>query len=223
MRIVLINGSPKRKGSSSGVLLEDLKRFLSAKSEVTETAMHLPSVTEETIKELNDADALVFAYPLYVDCVPAHLLSCLVQLEKERSHEREIPVYGIVNCGFYEGIQAEPALQVLQNWSVKAGFRWGGGIGIGGGGGLAMMSGPKPGKGPKAPVDQELESLAEQILRCETKANRYVSVAFPRFLYRLAAQMGWRQMIRANGGKVKDLGKCSGSTSSRSRASESRK
>ncbi len=86
-----------------------------------------------------------------------------------------------------------------------------------------MMSGPKPGKGPKAPVDQELESLAEQILRCETKANRYVSVALPRFLYRLAAQMGWRQMIRANGGKAKDLGNCSGFTSSRSRASESRK
>lgn len=207
MRIALINGSPKQKGSSSGTLLEDLKRFLSDKSEVTEIAMHAPSVTEETIRELNNADALVFAYPLYVDCVPAHLLSCLVQLEKECFRGRQISVYGIVNCGFYEGIQAEPALHVLQNWSVKAGLRWGGGIGIGGGGGLAMMSGPEPGKGPKAPINKELEAMADQILRDGTGENRYVSVAFPRFLYRLAAQMGWRQMIRANGGKVKDLGR----------------
>ena len=33
-----------------------------------------------------------------------------------------------------------------------------------------------------------------------------VSIAFPRFLYKMAAQLGWRQMIKENGGKVKDLG-----------------
>lgn len=71
MRIALINGSPKVKGSSSGTLLEDLKNFLSGKSEVAKTAMHSPAVSEEMIKELSNADAWVFAYPLYVDCIPA--------------------------------------------------------------------------------------------------------------------------------------------------------
>lgn len=207
MRIALINGSPKVKDSSSGILLEDLKKFFSEKSEAAEIAMHSPDVSEETIKELNNADAWVFAYPLYVDCIPAHLLSCLVQLEDKHFHDRKISIYGIVNCGFYEGIQTEPALKVLQNWCTKAGFCWSGGLGVGGGGGLAMMSGPDPNKGPKAPINRELKELAAQILRCGTQENRYVSVAFPRFLYRLGAQIGWRQMIKANGGKRKDLGK----------------
>lgn len=33
-------------------------------------------------------------------------------------------------------------------------------------------------------------------------------LAFPRFLYKMGTQRGWRQMIKANGGKVKDLKKC---------------
>lgn len=70
-----------------------------------------------------------------------------------------------------------------------------------------MMSGSKPDKGPKVPINKELERFAAQILRCGTQGNRYVSVAFPRFLYRMGAQMGWRQMIKANGGKAKDLGR----------------
>lgn len=210
MRVALINGSPKVKDSSSGIILEDLKKFLSGKSEVAEIAMHSTAVSEETIKELSNADAWVFAYPLYVDCIPAHLLSCLVQLEDKHLHDRGIHIYGIVNCGFYEGIQTEPALRVLQNWCVKAGLCWGGGIGVGGGGGLAMMSGSKSDKGPKAPINKELEVLADQILRCGTQENRYVSVAFPRALYRMGAQMGWRQMIRANGGKARDLGRRAG-------------
>ena len=37
--------------------------------------------------------------------------------------------------------------------------------------------------------------------------NNYISVGMPRFLYKMAAQMGWRQAIKANGGKVRDLGK----------------
>ena len=46
------------------------------------------------------------------------------------------------------------------------------------------------------------------ILKKQVRENIYVSVAFPRFLYKMRTQIGWRQMIKANGGKVKDLKKC---------------
>jgi len=64
-----------------------------------------------------------------------------------------------------------------------------------------------PGQGPKAPIDKALASLSELILKKDSQDNQYVSVAFPRFLYKLGAQMGWRQMIKANGGKAGDLKK----------------
>ena len=205
MRIALINGSPKAKNSASGTLLEDIKGYFGENTELVEFGFHSPVISCETIEALAVSDAWIFAFPLYVDGIPGQLLSCLIQLEEARIQNPQIRIYGVVNCGFYEGIQAELALQLLQNWCEKSGFLWSGGIGVGGGGGLAMMPKLEPGQGPKAPIDKALESLSELILKKEAQDNQYVSVAFPRFLYKLGAQMGWRQMIKANGGKAKDL------------------
>lgn len=205
MKIALINGSPKVNNSASGTLLEDIKGYLGEKAELIEFGFHSPVISGDAIEALAQADAWVFAYPLYVDGIPGHLLSCLIQLEEARIQNPQIRIYGVVNCGFYEGIQAELALQLLQNWCTKSGFLWSGGIGVGGGGGLAMMPKLQPGQGPKAPIDKALASLSEVILKKEAQDNQYVSVAFPRFLYKLGAQMGWRQMIKANGGKARHL------------------
>ncbi len=207
MRIVLIDGSPKVNNSTSGVLLEDLKGYWSEDAELVNFGFHSASISKESIEELSKADAWVFAYPLYIDGIPGHLLSCLIQLEEAHIQNRQIHIYGIVNCGFYEGIQAKLALRLLQNWSIKAGFIWSGGIGVGGGGGLAMMPKVEPGHGPKAPIDKALATFLEIILQKKVQENMYVSVAFPRFLYKMGAQISWRQMIKANGGKSKDLGK----------------
>ena len=211
MRIVLLNGSPKRKESASRTLLEELKYYLFEKkglsgAEPGEVGLHQAAVSGEALAGLGDAEAWVFAFPLYVDGIPGHLLSCLAQLEEACSTSRKVHIYGIVNCGFYEGIQAEPALELLQNWCEKTGCIWSGGLGVGGGGGLGQIPSGKKGQGPLGPVDLALEALADRILQGEKQENRYVSVALPRFLYKNAAQWGWRQMIKRNGGRKRDLG-----------------
>lgn len=207
MRIALINGSPKVDNSSSSMLLEELKRYLGDKIEVVDFGFHAATISKNVIEELAKTDVWVFAYPLYVDGIPGHLLSCLTQLEEVHLKNPKLYIYGIVNCGFYEGVQAKFALKLLQNWTTKASFVWGGGVGVGGGGGLSMMPNMKPGQGPKAPIDKALHTLADTICKKEVQDNNYTSVAFPRFLYKMGAQMGWRQNIKKNGGKVKDLGK----------------
>lgn len=211
MRIALVNGSPKVEKSASGILLGNLKEYLLGKrgnleAEPLEIGMHRRTVPEEALGKLTGAEAWVFAFPLYVDGIPGHLLSCLSQLEEAWRGSHNVQAYGIVNCGFYEGIQAEPALELLGNWCGKTGFTWCGGVGVGGGGALGQMPSGEKGHGPWGPVDLALESLADRILQRESQGNQYVSVAFPRFLYKMAAQMGWRQMIKGNGGKRKDLG-----------------
>jgi len=207
MRIALINGSPKVKNSASGTLLEDIKGYIEEQAELIEFGFHSAVISTETVEELTTSEAWVFAFPLYVDGIPGHLLSCLIQLEEAHIQNPQIRIYAIVNCGFYEGIQAEHSLQLMQNWCSKAGFLWSGGIGVGGGGGLKMMPKAPPRQGPRAPIDKALASLSELILKKDSQDNQYVSVAFPRFLYKLGAQMGWRQMIKANGGKAGDLKK----------------
>ena len=52
-----------------------------------------------------------------------------------------------------------------------------------------------------------MKQLADRIVKKEGEANKYATVAFPRFIYKIAAQNSWRKMIKANGGKKKDLAK----------------
>ena len=219
MKIVLINGSPKMGDSASGSLLTDLKNCSKdfEGHEIAELGLHTAAVPTDMAEALVNANAIVFACPLYVDGIPGHLLSCLTVLERQSQtflwqtslwQGHKPLIYGIVNCGFYEGVQAQYALDVLRNWAAKSGCTWGGGIGVGGGGGLTQMPTVKGGHGPKAPVEKALAAMADIISKGKTQENLYVSVAFPRFLYKMAAQRGWRQMIKANGGNTKDLGKC---------------
>lgn len=207
MMIALINGSPKVKNSASGALLEDVKGYLLEKAEVIELEFHTAMLPDNAKELLEKADVWVFAFPLYVDGIPGHLLSCLMQIEELKVPISQVHVYGIANCGFYEGVQNDLALEVLENWCIKIGCTWGGGVGIGGGGSLAQLPKLAYGQGPKASVDFALHDLTESMLQGKAQENQFISVGMPRFLYKLAAQMGWRQEIKAYGGKRRDLGK----------------
>lgn len=207
MRITLINGSPKVNKSSSGAILEDLKSYLNERADIVECAIRANTDYEQVFQELHTAEIWVFAYPLYVDGIPGHLISFLAWLEGNRERTKEVHVYGIVNCGFYEGIQNELSLNILQNWCAKVGCIWAGGIGVGGGGSLVQLPKMEYGQGPKAPIDHALSELAERMLDGGVQENKYVSIAYPRFLYKMGAHLGWRQMIKANGGNTRDLKK----------------
>jgi hypothetical protein len=50
-----------------------------------------------------------------------------------RENSLRLKVYVIANNGFIEGRQNEPLMQVMENFCVRAGLEWCGGIGIGGG------------------------------------------------------------------------------------------
>lgn len=207
MRIAFINGSPKLNNSASGVLLSDLKSCFFGEMEIVEIGLHKKFISKDSVEKLKNTDSWVFSFPLYVDGIPGHLLSCLIQLEKLAWKDRGIYIYGIANCGFYEGIQTELSLKVLQNWCIKSGFIWGGGIGIGGGSSLAHLPKMKRGYGPKAPINKALGAIAGSIMQQKVQKNHYVSVGIPRFPYKIIAQMEWRWMIKANGGTAKDLEK----------------
>ena len=68
MKITLINGSPKVKGSTSEALTGALKSCLSPKADIIEIGFHTPILPQEAIDQMHDADAWVFLYPLYKVC-----------------------------------------------------------------------------------------------------------------------------------------------------------
>ena len=207
MRVALINGSPKFKDSTSAILLDTIKELFDNRCEIAEFHFNKTSVSDEDLEKLKDSGAIIFAFPLYIDGIPGHLLSCLEQIDKAGILNRNVYIYGICNCGFYEGIQTDTALNILRNWSCKAGSAWGGGIGVGGGGCITLLPKLPVYKGPKASIDKELKVMTDNVICKVSQDNRYTNVNMPRFAYKQAAQFGWRQKIKANGLTVADLGR----------------
>ena len=207
MKIALINGSPKTKDSASEFILGALKPLLTDDNEMIEYHLKSSMLNDHDLERMAACNALVFAFPLYVDGIPSHLVSCLYQMETffSRQSTKRIVVYALVNNGFYEGRQNSIALELMENWCEKAQLIWGQGIGIGGGGMLPLLSGVPDGQGPKKNLWVALKTLTSCILTGSVADNLFISPNFPKFAYKIAAEMGWRQQAKANGLRVKDL------------------
>ncbi|SHN74648.1 NAD(P)H-dependent oxidoreductase [Desulfitobacterium chlororespirans] len=206
MKIALINGSPKAKNSASEAALQALRTFV-RDSEITEYDFRKPQLSLEHMEQLEEQDVWVLAFPLYVDGIPSHLLSCLAQLENhfKARPTPKVTVYCLVNCGFYEGEQCGLALEMVENWCEKSGRQWGQGLGIGAGGMLPAIKNVLAGSGPKKNLGKALQTLAANIAHRTGGDNIFITANFPRFAYKFAAEAGWRKMVKANGLKTEDL------------------
>ena len=207
MKIALIEGSPKAKDSSSKYILKTLKVLLNDEHEISEYHCRMAMLKNSDLEQIAESDVLVFAFPLYVDGIPSHLLNCLYQMETflNTRYNPRMVVYSLVNSGFYEGRQNAIALETMKNWCEKTKLKWGQGIGIGGGGMLSALTGVPDGKGPKKNLSEALKTVVRNIGAGTTSDNIFISPNIPRFIYRLGAEMGWRQQIKGNGLKTKDL------------------
>ena len=132
MKTVFINCSPKKRFCASAYFLFLQRLFVSGKK-ITEV-LRTPADHERILDQLRDAQAVVFGLPLYVDAVPSHVLRFLEQMETYcKDNNLQLSVYCIANNGFIEGKQNQPLMLVFENFCVRAGLVWGGGVGIGGG------------------------------------------------------------------------------------------
>lgn len=208
MKLALINCSPKVKNSNSEYLHQKLLSLFAGNAEVLELHMRKKEFQQETLSLISECDTLLFIFPLYADGLPSHMTGCLIQLEtalKQNLPKKKQMVYAIANCGFYEGRQNKTALDMLKCWCQKAGVNWGYGIGIGGGGMLPMLGSESSDKGPMKQIVLSLAHMKDMILYKKARNNIYISPGFPRFAYKLTAQLGWRQEIRRNGMKAKEI------------------
>ena len=207
MKIALINASPKEKNSASEAFLRLLNTLLPVGYEIVKYHFRAPKVSNQALEQISESDVLVFAMPLYFDGIPSNLIPCLYQMETflKTRPSKNIMVYTLVNCGFYEGHQCAIALDIMKNWCAKAELTWGQGIGLGGGGMMQSLANVPNGRGPKKNFMEALKSIAGSISSGTTADHLFISPNFPQFAYKLGAEMGWRQQIKANGLKRKDL------------------
>ena len=215
--ILYINGSPRgEKNSTSAQILRDVADFLE-KEGVRETHLEMLTLSRNMegnadgiLKRMNSAEYWILALPLYVDALPGHLTWWLKQYEgyRERSSDRgSIKVYGIINCGFPEAVQNRDALKILEIFCRKNGLDWRFGIGMGMGEPYKQMRDIPLRSFIKVPIFKAYKLLLEDIKgeRRKPDDNLYISIRFPRFLYRFIGEWGWKSEAKKNGLKARDL------------------
>ena len=72
MKTVLINCSPKKRFCASAYFL-GLQRLFIGGTKVAEK-LRTPADHDRILEQLDNADAVVFCLPLYVDGIPSHVL-----------------------------------------------------------------------------------------------------------------------------------------------------
>jgi NAD(P)H-dependent FMN reductase len=208
-KAVLLIGSPKGKKSASRALGDRLMAGLSGRGVASETHSLTRAVEAEDsaaamLEAVEKADILVFAFPLYVDQLPAPVVWALDQIAErcKQSHSYPLPwLAAIVQSGFPETHQNLPALEIMRRYAELSGFRWAGGLAMGMGGAVSGQgSGNREGmlRHVFRGLDLAAAELSEDRPIPEEAVSLFGRRFIPRWLYFLMANFGWRQQARGH-------------------------
>lgn len=204
MKIGIINGSPRGKKSNSEILINYLYSLLEG-HKINKYYSFFNKIDSEIKSEIHNTDALIFAFPLYVDSIPSSLLDILVKFEEEKIINSKTKIYCIVNNGFFEGKQNQLAILQMKNWCKKIGAEWGQGVGIGAGEILSYLEKVPLGKGPLKNLGKALNQLSNNIKTLNSDNEIYINPNWSRLLYWIQGTISWIIKARKNKLKMKEL------------------
>ncbi|NTU55402.1 MAG: NAD(P)H-dependent oxidoreductase [Anaerolineales bacterium] len=208
-RAVLLVGSPRTKKSTSASLGDYLFEQLNLRGVETQTfqiytMLNSPAKMDELFAALDSADLAVLAFPLYVDTLPAPVISLL---ERIALHRKTKPANyhfsAIANCGFPEAHHTENALSICAEFARQNGFNWMGSLALGAGEGIVHGTPLKDLDGRAMPIKKALELAAESLSQGkpipQSARDLLTRPIIPGWMYKLLGGFGWRQTARQYG------------------------
>jgi hypothetical protein len=167
-------------------------------------AMRTPAQTQEFLHAVDQADALILAFPLYVDSLPYLATLALERIAARRQSQTE-PRPGsflaIANCGFPEVAHNATALAICRQFAEGAGYAWAGGLALGMGGAIAGRPLNEVG-GMAHNVFAALELAAEAIAQGVAVPAEAIALMAKPFIpiagYMLMGDVGWLASARRN-------------------------
>ena len=136
-----------------------------------------------------------------MDGIPSQVLRIMETMAERPGNRKK--VYVIANMGFYESRQIRNLLSMVKDWCERCGYDYCGGLAVGAGEMMGRIMAPK---GPAQNVMNGMDRLAAAVNTSAKTEDIYADAHwFPRFLYILAAHMGWSKAAKMNGLKKKDL------------------
>ena len=207
--MLLLVGSPRLSFSTSESLGSYVTEALNRKGWQTSCVRLLSALrSEERIRgllsEVERADLLVLAAPLYVDSCPAPVIRAM-ELISQRSRESgwsRKRLLAIVNCGFPESFHNDVALAIYRQFAKEAGFVWVGGLSLGMGGfisGRPLVHLGRVGKRIRNSLDLAAEALAQDQPLPAKAVELMGKKMMPKWLYLFMGNLGWRREARKRG------------------------
>ena len=208
MNAVLLVGSPKGRKSASYVLGSMLaegmrKRGAAVIEELVHEGVRSEDGTARLLDSVDAADLVVFAFPVYIDSLPAPFTLLLERIAERRA--RFAPAGSprlavIVQCGFPEAHQCGTAIAICRLFADRTGLRWAGALAMGMGGSVAGDLGKPPGGGKNIldAIGMASASLADGGAIPETATALFARPLMPRWMYTLVGNLGWRMQLRKN-------------------------
>ncbi len=218
MRALLVVGSPRGKASTSLALGSRLLRRLETRGfvveETTVAAVLGSSEARHALYRAADAaDIVIVAFPLYVDQLPAPLIQTLELLADRRLGAMGATPWpgplvqrlvAVVQCGFPETHQNRPAVDIMRRYAKEAGFRWSGALALGMGDAVGRRLPDKP-RGMLRNIVEALDLTAASLAAGgdvpEEAAALLAKPLMPRWLYLLAANWGFRGLLKKHGAR----------------------
>lgn len=179
-------------------------------TEVSFTMLNIRNnlIAEPDYQLFETCDALVIASPAYFGGLPSHLLDQLVRLEEYFNSHRgsksgvkgRMRVYGLVNCGHFDGHDTEFAVAMIELWTKRCGLEWGCGAGFGGGEMLGMITSVPFGKGPLKTPGKIMTQFGEAIIQGGSMENLFATPDYARFIFMNNANTSmWEKRAKENG------------------------
>jgi hypothetical protein len=202
-QVLLLVGSAKQEGHSTS---EALGAYLVAqlaahgyrveKQHVHRT-LRTPQRRQELLTAVDQADLLILAFPLYVDCLPYLVTDALELIAAHRQSQaapRAIRFVAIANCGFPEAQHNATALAICCEFARVAQFDWAGGLALGQGGavgGGALTKRRSMTRNITAALDLAADALAQEQPIPQSAVDLMAKPLMPAMVYRLMGNLGW--------------------------------
>ena len=206
-KAVLLVGSPRGEKSTSSSLGAYMMARLERKGwgcvrHYIGSTVESISDFEKVFADVEEAQLVVLAAPLYVDSFPAPVFQ-FMELYGVRGSIRNANgsrLCLVVNCGFPED-QNMLAVEIAKHFASANGMEWCGSLSMGQGGiiwgkGLEEIGGRT--RRVRSALDQSVDALAEGKCIPDRASRSFSKGMVPAFLYRYIANKGWESAGKRN-------------------------
>ena len=212
--VLLLVGSPKGSSSTSAslgnYLILRLEEFgLSVEKDYIYKLIRKEEGQKELLSKVNNADLIILAFPLYVDCLPAGVIKALELIAKHRkslNNTKKIGLVVLINCGFPEAEQNNTAIAICKIFAREVGFEWKGALSLGMGGAIGGKSLEERG-GMVRNVRKGYNLAAQALVEKKNIPEEAIQLVGKRFmpiiLYTKMGNLGWNKQAKKFGARKK--------------------